>query len=380
MFRSAQAPLSCLALICSLAAHAGTISVTDPVGGVRNFGNVSVSGPPAASTVTLTNAGSNTTVTGFVKSGPSCSEFAVSALFGGQPVSDANPAILGAGESLVVDASYDAANRSADNCTVTVTQNGSQAVSFQLVGDGLAPALQVTGGPLAFAEQRWNGGTSEGKNVTVTNVGEESVGNSNIQLVLTTGTHFSIGTISGIPIASGEFATVQVVFDPASAGAKTDTLTISLNNDGPADPNPTVTMSGTATQSTQTFGASPFDIGAVLLGASATADLSIGNSGAALLHLAGAPKAMDFSGPAAADFSFADHGCDGAGTCDPVPNAIDPAGSMGFALRCTPSAEGLRSATLTVRSDDPASPRSVTVNCTGVGTTIFSDGFEPDPG
>jgi hypothetical protein len=353
-----------------------SLNISGPVGATRDFGNVSVSGQPANSTVTLANSGSVTTVTGFTPTGQGCGEFTVTALVGGQPLSPTNPATLANGDSLIVAVSYDPANRANDDCTFFVDQNGATSPNFRLLGDGIAPVLSVSPGPITFADQRWNGGAPEGKFVLVDNAGDEAIGNSNIQLVLANGTHFSLGAITGIPIFPGGSATVQVVFDPTSAGSKSDTLTISLDNDTPTDPNGSVSLGGTGTQSTQTFGASPFNVGSVVVGTSGTANLSIGNSGNASLNISGAPEAMAFSGGAEGDFAFADHGCDGAGACNPTPSTLDPGSSMPFALRCTPSAEGLRSATLTVRSDDPASPRTVTVNCTGLSQAIFSSGFE----
>ena len=362
-------------LVCP-AAQAGTISVTDPANAMRNFGNVSVSGAPVQSSVTLTNSGTNTTVTGFTPTGQGCGEFTVSALSGGQPVSPANPATLANGESLVVAASYDPANRANDDCTFFVDQNGATSPNFRLTGDGIAPVLQVTGSPLAFAEVRWNGDASENKNFFVSNTGDEAIGNSNLQFAFQTGTHFEIAGITNPPpIFPGGTATVQVQFDPTSAGVKSDTLTVSLTNDTPTDPNATVTMSGTGTQSTVLPGASPFNVGKVVVGYAGVGLLSLANSGTASLNFSGDPTALDLAGDAA-EFTFADHGCDGAAACDPVPGSLAPGGSGQFGIRCSPSVEGLRSTTLTIRSDEPASPRALTVNCTGLSPIVFSDGFE----
>lgn len=47
----------------------------------------------------------------------------------------------------------------------------------------------------------------------------------------------------------GELITVPVTFDPVSVGAKIDLLTLSLDNDSPGDPNPSVSLSGNGTES-----------------------------------------------------------------------------------------------------------------------------------
>jgi hypothetical protein len=60
------------------------------------------------------------------------------------------------------------------------------------------------------------------------------------------GADFSVGSVA-FPIAVGASALVPVTFNPASAGDKTDTLTIALNNDLPGDPNGVVRLTGTGT-------------------------------------------------------------------------------------------------------------------------------------
>jgi hypothetical protein len=238
-------------VLCGIAvgtAWGGTLAVTDPVSGTRAFGSVSISAAAATATVTITNAGSQTSVTGFTPAGAGCGEFTASATFMGSPVSEANPAILGSAEALVINVTYDPVDRVADTCAFTVVHNGAAATTFQLTGDGTAPVLQVTPGSLLFAHQPWNGGTPQVLEVTIANTGEEPIAQANLTATLATGTQFTLGTVTGLPISNGEMATVPVTFDPSSAGAKADTLTISLNNDAPADPNPIVSLSGSGIQ------------------------------------------------------------------------------------------------------------------------------------
>ncbi|MBE7452161.1 MAG: hypothetical protein HS111_25755 [Kofleriaceae bacterium] len=65
----------------------------------------------------------------------------------------------------------------------------------------------------------------------------------------------------GLPISNGQTATIPITFDPTSVGAKTDTVTLSLNNDAPSEPNVAVALSGTGTQSTRTFNPTSLSIG-----------------------------------------------------------------------------------------------------------------------
>ena len=94
--------------------------MSDPLGGVRAFGSVSISAAAAASTITLSVAGATAVVSGFTPSGAGCGEFTATALVNGMPVSDSNIAILHNGETLTVDVTYDPVDRVADVCTITV--------------------------------------------------------------------------------------------------------------------------------------------------------------------------------------------------------------------------------------------------------------------
>jgi hypothetical protein len=343
--------------------HAGSL-VASP--SPLDFGLVSVSAGSTSLQVTITNSGTDTQVTGF-SPGAGCAEFTV-------PTNQL-PAVLGNGESLLLNIGYDPVNRTADACQVTTLSTGTGG-DFALQGDGSAPVLATQTTVLNFANQRWNGGTPEVLNITIQNLGEENIAVSNLSVGLLSGTQFQIGTPAGFPIGNGESATVPVTFDPTSVGVKNDTVTVSVNNDPPADPDDQVTVAGTGTQSVQTFSTPDLDLGAFTAGSGSGAEnLGIGNSGGASLNI----TSVAISGENAGDFTFEDHGCSGQGPCVPSPATIGPGGSPEqFGIRCAPSGVGIRIAILQVQSDDPQSPRSANLQCTGLEVVelIFEDGFE----
>jgi hypothetical protein len=210
---------------------------------VHDFGNVAVSAPPAPAMLTITNAGSSTTISSLTAvSG--CGEFTVTP---GQAL----PVVLGNNEQLTVNVTYDPVNRVADVCSYTIDGPGGVLGFFELRGDGIAPVLDVVQSQLVFADQVWSSPTHETLNVTVGNTGDAPFALANLGRVLMTGTEFSLGTPSGtFPVGPGEMVTIPVTFDPTSVGAKSDVLTISLNNDAPGDPNRTVSLSGNGTDVT----------------------------------------------------------------------------------------------------------------------------------
>ena len=236
------------------------------------------------------------------------------------------------------------------------------------------PVLSVSlpnGPPVDFGSQACNDATPLTLDIQLSNVGDAAFADSEITAALATGSDFLLGVASIPEIAPGGNTLLPVTFVPSSAGTKNDQLTISIDN----VPDTTIAVTGKGIAPTQTFSADPLDFGTTPVGMAVVAKMTIGNSGNATLNLAGAPHAMEITGADAADFEFTDHGCDGQQTCDPVPSAVDPGGSMDFMVGCTPSDVGARSAILNVRSDDPASPRTASLACTG-SDVIFEDGFE----
>lgn len=233
----------------------GMLAATDLVAGslVRSpasldFGNVAVNGPPASATLTITNIGGATTISGFTKSG-GCAEFSVSA--------PGLPVILGNNASLVVTVTYDPADRAADACTITIQDDNGVTDAFPVTGDGLAAALMLDTPALAFADQPWASGPGQTLQLAFTNAGELPIDVANLGLALQSGAHFSAGAPVGLPAGPGEQAFVPVTFDPASPGPKLDVLTLSLDNDAPGAPNPTVSLSGTGLEENTGVGDGP---------------------------------------------------------------------------------------------------------------------------
>lgn len=236
-------PTASAALLLALAvpmsaARAGTL-VVDPA--AWNFGLVSVSAGPAPMTITVTNFGAATTITGVVPTG-SCAEFTVTP---GEPF----PVVLLNAQSLSLEVAYDPSNRTADICNCTIQDDNADTDAFELRGDGAASRLQLWTTTLPFADQPWNSAAHETLSVLIENAGEEPFDEANLGRALTTGSHFRLGAPAGsFPVAAGGTIAIPVVFDPASTGPKSDFLTLSLDNDSPGDANPTVPLSGTGTE------------------------------------------------------------------------------------------------------------------------------------
>lgn len=227
--------LACLAAPRVLA---GTLQVSPSP---YDFGNVAVSAGAVVGGVTITNSGTNTTITGFVGAG--CTEFSAT------PATPL-PVILANGQSLNVILTYDPSNRTADACTFTVQDNNGATDVIQATGDGIAPALSVVPTQVMFTDQPWASTTHETRSVTVENVGDQAFGSSNLGVTFQIGVNFALGATQGsFPVESGGTITVPVTFDPVSVGVKNDNLVVSLNNDSPGDGNWIISLSGIGTES-----------------------------------------------------------------------------------------------------------------------------------
>src|SRR5207244_3702631 len=96
-----------------------------------------------------------------------------------------------------------------------------------LSGTGLAPAVQLSSGSLAFGEQPV--GTASGaQTVTITNMGTAPLSIPAVSLAGDNPGEFAIGTaVSGITLAPGESRALEVRFAPTRPGSRGALLVIS---------------------------------------------------------------------------------------------------------------------------------------------------------
>lgn len=176
--------------------------------------------------------------------------------------------------------------------------------------------------------------------------------------------------ISSTTIAPGQFSIVsggapqtippggsldmQLRFLPTSAGAVSGSLVITSN--AANDPSFTVSLSGIGVSNAPVIQLSTttLDFGAVQTGSTSARSLTITNAGNAALTITG----HSISGIDALQFEITRNS--GA--------SIDPGANDYIDLRFRPASSGLKSAILTITSNDPNQP-SVQVSLTGTGTS-----------
>jgi len=139
---------------------------------------------------------------------------------------------------------------------------------------------------------------------------------------------------------------VQIKFTPSSAGAKSSTLTITSND--PVNPSVTVQATGTGSKPIiATLIADGGDFGDVCLGSFKDQNLTISNSGGCTLSVNSIISLLP------ADFKTA--------SAQSFPLKISAGGSIQVPIRFQPTTPGSKTTTITVNSNDLASPATVVI-------------------
>jgi len=181
------------------------------------FGNV-VIGTQTTQTIRLTNSGTaNVTVSGLA---PSVAAVSVSGL--------TVPITLAPGTSANFTAAFKPTAASSVSGNITVTSNATDSsMPIALTGTGEAAVPQLTANPTDLSFGNATVGSSNVKQVTVTNTGNVSTTISSAAVV---GTGFSLsGSGSSVALNPGQSETYTVNFDPKSAANDTGTFSIASN-------------------------------------------------------------------------------------------------------------------------------------------------------
>lgn len=180
------------------------------------------------------------------------------------------------------------------------------------------------------------------------------------------GALFSISQQPSSPVLPNQSTTFTVRFLPTSTGDKLATLSIGSND---PDENPySIILRGYCEPEINIGGVQggAFDFGTVTVGESSREVFGIQNIGTATLLIYGAPDLEQSGGEY--NFYLEEEG-------GPVPSEIPSNGSALFAIRFAPMSEGMKTATLTINSNDlNENPCVITLIGTGLnGPEKFND-------
>jgi hypothetical protein len=311
-----------------------------------SFGNVAVNSS-ATLPVTLTSSGSAPVTistaalngTGFTDSG---------ATF---------PVTLNPNQSVTLQVKFNPTTAGAATGQLTINSNsstGSNAV-VQLSGTGTVvttttPQLTVSTNSLLFGNVAVNSNAT--LPVTLTSSGTSPV---TISAATLSGSGFTdSGSAFPVTLNPNQSVTLQVKFNPTTAGAATGQLTINSNSS--AGSTVVVQLSGTGTAAATTpqllFSSSTLSFGNVPVGSTATLSLTLTSSGTAPVTVSSA--ALQGTG-------FSDSGAT-------FPVTLNPNQSVTLSLQFDPTATGAATGKLTVTSNSSTGGTTqVTLSGTGTG-------------
>lgn len=213
----------------------------------------------------------------------------------------------------------------------------------------LIPKVEIQNPPPTFTDV-WVGKESAAHEVTLKSIGSNNLELKGLTLEGTGKTHFVLRDVPpNGTMANGTDLKFKVVYKPTAAGSHSAKVKVDTNGDG----NPHfVDLNGTAVNPPTVEAAASVAFPATKVGADASQSITVKNKGGTELVISG------ISG-ATAEFVL--------GTAVGTGIKVAAGATTTLDVKFVPGSTGTRTATLTVTSNDPATP-SATITLTGTGT------------
>jgi Abnormal spindle-like microcephaly-assoc'd, ASPM-SPD-2-Hydin len=302
-----------------------------------SFGNVTVNST-ATETITLKSSGTAPVrVNGAGVSGT------------GYTVSGSTfPVTLNPGVSLTLQVTFDPKTAGASAGTLTIGSNAN-AITVSLSGTGVAtlvPRLTTSATSLSFGNVTVNSTATETITLKSAGTGPVTVNGAGVS-----GTGFAVsGSTFPVSLNPGSSLTLQVTFDPKTAGASAGTLTISSNANAI-----TVSLSGTGVAAPVpqlTVSPTSLSFGNVTVNSTATQTITLKSTGTGPVTLSG----VSVSGSGFSTASIA------------LPLKLNPGQTLNLQINFTPTVSGAATGSLVVTSDSSSNARA-TVSLSGTGAS-----------
>lgn len=340
------------ATVPALSASATTLS----------FGQVAV-GSQAIKTVTVTSTG---TAPATISAG-SITGTGYTATYAGVPVQNLSaPLTLQPGQQVSFDVVFDPSQASTSNGQLSLSTNTGSPVNVSLSGTGIAntyPALTLSAPSLDFGDVEM--GSQKVLQLTLTSSGtapvtvsSSAVAGNNFQITSTT---YPTG-ITNLPatLNPGQQIVLSITFSPNAVSSFTGNVALTSNASGGTA---NVPLSGTGDAvpaASLALSATSINFGQVQVGSTGTRSLTLTSSGNAPLNII----AITVSG---AQFS----------ATPSLPVTLQPNQQLTLTLTYAPTAEEADSGTLTIASNDPSGPATVSLG--GSGTVATSPQLTVNP-
>ena len=270
-----------------------------------------------------------------------------------------SPATLGSGGSCTISVSFTPTAAGVRTASVTVTDNTPQSPHVvQLTGTGQSITQISSQSVTNITYGVTNIGTTVGNSFTLYSLGTGSITIATPALGGPNPGDFSISSDScSSTLGSGGSCTIGISFTPTAVGVRTATVTVTDNT--PQSPH-VVMLTGTGQSVTQISSQSVTNItyGVTNIGATVGNSFTLYSLGTGSITIA--TPTLGGSNPG--DFSITSDSC-------PVsPTTLGSGGSCTIGVSFTPTAAGVRTASVTVTDNTPQSPH--VVQLTGTGQTV----------
>ena len=307
-----------------------------------SFGSVST-GSNATQQITLSNTGTVAVhISGIAVTGASFTTNGIT-----------TPFTLNAAATAILNVVFAPTTGGGASGNVSVTSDATNSpLSISLTGTGAQPGLSIT--PASFAFGSVVDGQTKSQTFTLTNTGSASL---TISQLAVSGSGYSVsGLATPTTIAVGASTTFSATFAPNTAGSLPGTITITSN--APTSPSAVaLTGTGTAPQPGVSVTPAGFAFGSVVDGQTKSQTFNVTNTGSGALTIS--------------QLSVSGTGYSLSGLV--TPSTVAPGASATFSATFAPTTAGSLPGTVTIISNAPTSPSTVTLSGTGVaGTVILS--------
>lgn len=301
------------------------------------FGSL-VDGQTKSQTFTLTNTGSGTlTVSQLSISGTG---YSLSGL--------TTPSTIAAGATATFSALFAPTTVGSFPGTITIASNApGSPLTVALSGSGTAGTVLLSANPTSLAFGSVNAGTTSSKSVTLTNSGTANVTIS--QVTVSAKDVTTSGVTTPVTLTPGQTQTLTVAFKPTAAETVSGNVTVTNSVAG----NTVIAISGTGLQAGISLTPSSANFGSVVVGATNSQTIRIGNPGTTVLTITQA----NVTGTGFSTTGLA------------LPLSINPGATSTFNAQYQPTVAGAASGSITIVSNAGTSPSTVSLSGAGVAAT-----------
>ena len=303
-----------------------------------SFGNVAM-GSNDSKTLTLRNYGlGSATISHLSVSGKG---FSISTV--------ATPLKLAAGQSINLEGHFAPATAGAATGSIAITSNASDPnLTIALSGTGVQGRLSATPASASFGNVAM--GSNDSKTLTLRNYG---LGSATISHLSVSGKGFSISTVATpLKLAAGQSINLEAHFAAVTAGAATGSIAITSNA---SDPSLVIGLSGIGVGAQERLSATPASasLGKVVVGENNSQTIRLSNSADGSVIIS--------------RINVVGSGFKLAGLT--MPTVLASGKSATFNVLFAPVSSGNVTGTVSLISDAPNSPLTISLSGTGVAAT-----------